>query len=122
MPDSADNNALALHAVQNDVRSVSDDELSDSRLSPGSAQVGMIPESFDHGDNPHGEPFRCLRFITSNVIADFPQAGPRQRRPDNFYWHSASSSCVLPQTHFGTGNSRSVPQDKSHAFMSSFLM
>lgn len=27
-----------------------------------------------------------------------------------------------PQAHFGTGNSRSVPHDNSHAFMSSCLM
>ena len=54
MPDRADHNAPALHTIQNDVRSASDHELADPRLGPDAAQVGMISESFDHGNNPYG--------------------------------------------------------------------
>src|ERR1700693_1370751 len=126
MPNRADNHPPSLHAVQHDVRSASDHQLPDPRLSPDPPQVRMISQSFDHGNNPNGQPFRCLRFVASHISANFLQPGSCQRGPDNLYRHSASSSsslpCNLPQTHFGTGSSWSVPHDSSHAFMSSFLM
>ena len=122
MPDRADNNPLPLHAVQNNIRSAPNHQLSNPRLSPNPPQMRMSSQSFDHGHNPHSEPFRRLRFVTRHICANLQQPCPRQSGPDNLYWHSVSSSCSLPQTHLGTGNSCSVPQDSSQAFMSAFLM
>ncbi len=122
MPNRADDYPVVLHPVQHDVRSASDYQFPNPRLGPDPAQMGMITESFDHGDDPQRQPFRRLRLVSSDVGANFSQARSCQSRPDNLYWHSASSSCVFPQAHFGTGNSFSVPHDSSHAFMSSFLM
>lgn len=81
----------------------------------------MIPQSFDYRDDPGGEPFRCIGLIHSHVSTNFPEPRSRQRRPDDLYRHSASSSWSLPQTHLGGGSSWSVPQDKSQAFRSSCL-
>ena len=122
MPNRADNNPLPLYAIQDDVRSASNHQLPNPRLSPNPPQMRMISQSFDHRDNPYREPLRGFRFVASHVRANFPQPGPRQGGPDNLYWHSVSSSCSLPQTHLGIGNSCSVPQDRSQAFMSSFRM
>ena len=122
MPNRADNNPLPLYAIQDDVRSASNHQLPNPRPSPNPPQMRMISQSFDHRDNPYREPFRRFRFVPSNIITNFTQARSCQGGPDNLYWHSVSSSCSLPQAHFGTGNSCSVPHDRSQAFMSSFLM
>ncbi len=42
VPNGADNNPRPLHLVQNDVRSASDDQLPNPRLSPDPPQVRMI--------------------------------------------------------------------------------
>ena len=122
MPNRADNNPLPLDAVQDNVRSAPNHQLPNPRLSPDPAKMRMIPERFNHGDNAYRKPFRRLRFVPSHIRANLPQPGSRQYRPDNLYWHKVSSSCSLPQAHFGTGNSSSVPHESSQAFMSSFLM
>jgi hypothetical protein len=42
VPDRANSNALSLYAVQDNVRSASDHQLSDSRLCPNPSEVRMI--------------------------------------------------------------------------------
>lgn len=121
VPDGADDDSLAAHAVEHNIWSAADDQFADSRLGSGPAQAWMVPESFNHGDDARGQPRRCLRFVLRHVGADFLKPGQRLRRPDDLYRH-AGSSCAAPQTHLGSGNSWSVPQERSHAFMSSCRM
>ena len=119
-----DRDPLAAHPVENDVGSPSDDQLPNPRLDSGSTEIGMNLQSFHHCHEARGQSFRCLRIVQGNVGVNFAEPRARQGRPDDFYRHTASrqkasSSCSLPQTHFGGGNSRSVPQERSQAFMSS---
>lgn len=82
----------------------------------------MTPESFSHGNHTCGESLRRVRFVPGHISANLSQPRTCQRRPDDLYWHSFSSSCSLPHTHLGSGSSLSVPQESNHAFIFSCLM
>jgi len=122
VPDGADNNPPTTYAVQNDIRSAANDQLADSRLGSGPAQAGMVSESFYDGDDSRGQPLRRIRLVPCDVDANLLKPRSRQGRPDDLYRHTGPSSCSAPQTHLGSGNSWSVPQERSHAFMSSCRM
>ena len=123
VPDGADNDPLATpNPVENNIGSAANDQLADSRLGSGPAQAGMVSESFHNGDDSRGQPFRCIRLVPCHVSANLLKPRPRQGRPDDLYRHSGPSSCSAPQTHLGRGSSWSVPQERSHAFMSSCRM
>lgn len=115
-------NAVTAHTVEDNIRRATDYEFSHPWLGAGATQMGMIPESFDHGDNAHCQLFCGLRLVQSHVSPNFLQTCLRQWRPDNLYRHRDSLSWFFPQAHFGGGSSWSVPQDKSQAFMSSCLI
>ena len=121
MPNSANHHAVAVHAIHHNVRSAPDNQLACFGLSADTTKVRMGLQRLNHCDNASREPFCGIRFIAGHVIANLSQASAGQRRPDNFYWQSASSSCGLPQTHFGGCDSFAVPHDSSQAFMSSCL-
>jgi hypothetical protein len=122
VPDGADNNPPTTYAVQNNIGSAANDQLADSRLGSGPAQAGMVSESFYESDDSHGQPLRGIRLVPRHVSANLLKPRPRQGRPDDLYRHSGPSSCSSPQTHLGSGNSWSVPQERSQAFMSSCRM
>ncbi len=82
----------------------------------------MISQGFHNCDDAHCHTFGSIRFIQSDIGTNFLETGSSEWRPDDLYRHSDSSSWFLPQTHLGGGNSWSVPQERSHAFMSSCLM
>jgi hypothetical protein len=82
----------------------------------------MIPQGFYNRHNTRCQTLGAIRFIQSDVRSNFLESGPSQWRPDDLYRHNDSSSWFLPQTHLGGGNSWSVPQERSQAFMSSCLM
>ncbi len=113
---------LSADTVDNDVGSPADDQLPNSRPGTSAAKGGMMSESFHDRHDARCQPFRGLGVLQGVVGADFLKAGSGEWRPDDLYRHRASSSCSLPQTHFGGGNSRSVPQERSQAFMSSCRM
>jgi hypothetical protein len=79
----------------------------------------MFFQGFNQGNDPGGQPRSRVRLVLGNVVPYLPQPRQGPRRPDDLYWHNVSSSCCLPQAHFGGGSSRSVPHESSHAFMSS---
>jgi len=58
--------------IQDDVRRVSDDQLSNPRLGPDPAQVRMISKGFDQSDDPRGESLGCSRFVAGNVSVNLP--------------------------------------------------
>ncbi len=122
VPDRVDNYALAADTIVDDIGGPADDQLSNAGAGSHTAQVGMGAESFHHRDVARGEPFGGFGFVQSNIGSNFLEAGVGQRRPHDLYRHSPSSSCALPQAHFGGGSSWSVPHESNHAFISSCLM
>ena len=121
MPDRADNHALPAYSIKYRVRRSPDNQLANSRLRSDSPQVRVHPQSLNHRDNSCSQVSCSFGFVQRDESTNFPQPCSRQRRPNDLYRHSASSSWYSPQTHFGGGSSRSVPQESSHAFMSSCL-
>ena len=119
MPDRADNHALPAHSIKYRVRCSPDNQLANSRFRSRSPKIRVHLQSLHHRDNSCSQMFCSLGFVQRHEGMNFPQPCPCQRRPDNLYRHSASSSWSFPQAHFGGGNSRSVPQESSQAFMSS---
>jgi hypothetical protein len=81
----------------------------------------MLFQSLGKGNDARCQPFCSVRLVSSHKGSYLLKSRQRPRRPDNLYRHSASSSCFLPQAHFGGGNSLSVPHESSQAFMSSCL-
>lgn len=119
VPNGGDRNPFAPHPVENQIRSASNHQFTNSRLTSSTAQVRMVFQSFDQGDDPRRQRLSRISLVPGHVGSYLPQPRTRQRRPDDLYRHSASSLCGLPQTHFGGGSSRSVPHERSQAFMSS---
>jgi len=63
MPDRCDRDAIAAHPIKNNIRSASDHQLSDSRLSAGAAQVGMVSEGFHNGHDSGGQAGCRVRLV-----------------------------------------------------------
>jgi hypothetical protein len=122
VPNCADRYPLLLDAIEDDIRSATDDQLADAWLGSGAAEVRMILQRFHEGDDSRGEAFSCVGLVDCDVGANLLQARACEGRPKDFYRHSSSSSCFLPQAHFGGADSWFVPQERSQAFMSSCLM
>lgn len=122
VPNRTNNHSLTTHTIENNIRSAADNQFADSGLSPGASQARMVSESLNHGNDSRGQPLGCVWFIQRHVSPNFLKPRERQRRPDDFYRHGGPSSCLWPQTHLGSGSSWSVPQERSHAFMSSCRM
>lgn len=121
MPNRANNHALPPHSIKYRVRRPPDNQLANARVRSNSSQMRVHPQSLHHRNNSCGQLSGSFGFVQSDEGMNFPQSGPRWRRPNDLYRHSASSSWSFPQAHFGGGNSCSVPQESSHAFMSSCL-
>jgi hypothetical protein len=92
VPNGTDNHPPTTHTIKNNVRGAADDQLADSRLSPGTAQARMVSEGLNHSDDSRGQPLRCIGFVQSYVCANFLQPRQSQRRPDDFYRHGGLSS------------------------------
>ncbi len=122
VPNGTQRIPLASYAIENDMRGAPNDQLANAGFSLGSPEMRMVLQSFNHCHNARGQSFRSIGLVLGRVSANFKQPRSCHRRADDLYRHSASSSCSLPQMHFGGGNSRSVPQERSQAFISSSLM
>ena len=98
-------------------------------------------QCFEDRNDASGRALGGFRLVQGYEGPNFLKASEGQRRPDDleratFFRHvfgwgrsqprergrGGSSAWTLPQTHFGGGNSRSVPQESSQAFMSSCRM
>ena len=121
VPNGKNRDPVSSYPVNDDVGSSADYQFAGIRLSAGPPEIGMSSQGFHDRNYARCQAVRRCRLVHCHVRMNFPQSHPRQDRPDDFYWHSVSS-CGLPHTHFGGGNSLFVPQDSSQAFMSSCLM
>ena len=121
LPIRTDNYALSPHSIKYRIRRSPDNQLANTRLRSGAAQVRVQPQSLHHRNDSCGQLSCSSGFVQRHEGMNLSQPCPRQRRPNDLYRYSASSSCSFPQAHFGGGNSCSVPQESSHAFMSSCL-
>lgn len=83
VPNCADRDPLLLDAIQDDIRSATDDEFADGWLGSGTAKVRMVLERFHQGDDSHGEAFGCVRLVDGDVGANLVQARACQRRPND---------------------------------------
>lgn len=77
VPNSTDNHPPVTHTIENNVRSATDDQFADSRLSSGAAQARMVSESFNHSNDSCGQPLGCIRLVQRNISANFLK--PSQR-------------------------------------------
>lgn len=121
VPDRAYDYPARLDAVENNIWRATNYQLADSRLCAASAEIRMIAENFDHRDNTRGQTGSSFGLILRDVSSNLLQSLTGKSRPDNFYRHSSSPSCVFPHAHLGGGSSCSVPHESSHAFMSFWL-
>src|SRR5882724_101992 len=132
--DGGDDEPGGADAIEDRIRSAADDEFADAGFRADAAEIGMDSQSFNDGNDAGGQAFGGVRLVQGDKGANFLEAGQSQGRPDDLYramfsWQvrsqpreggrGDSSAWTLPQTHFGGGNSRSVPQESSQAFMSS---
>src|SRR5260370_1791075 len=132
--DGGDDEAVGADAIEDGIRSAADDEFTDAGFRADAAEVGMNSQSFHDGNDAGGQAFGGVRLVQGNEGTNFLEAGQSQGRPDDLEramlflqvgsqprerGRGDSSAWALPQTHFGGGNSRSVPQETSHASMSS---
>src|SRR5208282_924466 len=83
VPNGVDRNAFAAHSVENQIRSTSDREFTNPRLASSTAQVGMVFQSFDQGDDPRRQSLRSVRLVLCHVSSYLFQPCERQWRPDN---------------------------------------
>lgn len=91
MPDRGDDGTRATNAVENDVGSASYNQFANARLGSGTAQVRMISQCFNDGDDPDGEVLPSIRLVQSHVRSNLLQACASQWTPNDLYRHSASS-------------------------------
>ena len=140
MGDGGDYEAIAADAIKDGIRSAADDELPGTGFRSDSAEKGMNSQCFDDRNDASGRALGGVRLVQGYEDPNLLKASEGQRRPDDleritFFGHvfgwgaqlrersrGGSSAWTLPQTHFGGGNSRSVPQESNHAFMSSCRM
>ena len=139
--DGRDGEAVAADAIKDGIRSAADDELPDAGFRSDSAEIGMNSQCFDDRNDASTQALGGIRLVQGYEGTNFLKASEGQRRPDDlerdtFFGHVSGwgrsqprergrggpSAWTLPQTHFGGGNSRSVPQESSQAFMSSCRM
>lgn len=71
MPNGTDDDPLATHTIENNVRSATDDQFADSWFGPGPPQTGMVPEGLNHGHDSCGQPLGGVGLIEGHVGADF---------------------------------------------------
>lgn len=121
MPDRQDGDPRAMNSVKNDVRRAANNQFAKPGFRACAAQVGIVSQSFDNGNDSSRETSCGIRLIQRHVSSNLLQPSASQRRPNNLYRHSVSSSWFSPQTHWGGGISFSVPQERSQAFISSCL-
>jgi hypothetical protein len=69
--------------MEDSIGGASDDQLANSGVRASAAQIRVIPQSLDDGDDPRGQTIRGVRLVQGNVRVYFPQPCARQRRPDN---------------------------------------
>ena len=141
MGDGGDYEAVATDAIKDGIRSAADDELADAGFRSDSAEIGMNSQCLDDRNDASGQALGGVRLVRGYEGPNFLKASEGQRRPDDLEratflamflaggrsqhrerGRGGSSAWTLPQTHFGGGNSRSVPQESSQAFMSSCRM
>jgi len=92
VPDCADKDAVAEHAVKNGVRSSANDKFPNAGFHANTAQMRVRPEGFDDRDDAGCETLGGFRFVQSDEGINFAQTRQSQRRPDYLYRHSDSSS------------------------------
>src|SRR6266436_216828 len=122
MPDGGYRDTPAAKLVEENIRGAADDQFAIAGLGPGATQMRMCSQHFHNRDDARCHAFGSVGFVQRNVGANLPETGSSQGRPDNLYRHSDSSSWLSPQMHLGGGNSWSVPQERSQAFISSCLI
>jgi hypothetical protein len=70
-----------LHTIPNDVWRAADDQLAETWLRAGPAEIRMIPEEFDDDGDSQRRAFRRLRLVPCNISPDFLKPGAGQGRP-----------------------------------------
>jgi len=63
VPDGADDDALAAHSVENDIRSAANDQFANSGFASGATQGGVVSQNFNYGNNPGSQSLRRLRLV-----------------------------------------------------------
>jgi len=71
--DGKNRDPLASHAAENDAGRSADDQLPDSRLGSGAAEVGMSFQCFYDGNEARGDSPGCPRIVLGNECADFTE-------------------------------------------------
>ncbi len=79
MPNRANDDALGANAVENGIGSAANNEFTNTWLCSGTAQVRMIPQSFDHSHDACGKTFRCIGLVQGDVGANLREACSRRR-------------------------------------------
>jgi hypothetical protein len=67
MPDCDDRDPLAAHSIHDDVWSSADEQFAGSAFSAGPAEIRMIPERLDDGNNARGQTLRCSRLVIRSM-------------------------------------------------------
>jgi hypothetical protein len=75
MPNGADSYSVSPNAIENDVGSSAHNQLANSRLRSGAAQVRLASKRLDDGDDSRGQSFRRQGFVHGDVGANFLEAG-----------------------------------------------
>jgi len=82
--DGSNEDALAAEAVEDDVRSATDDELAEIGFTSRVAESRMDAKRFDEDDDARGEAFGGGRIVEGNASTNFAQACDGERRPNDF--------------------------------------
>ena len=78
VPDRGDDDALATDAVEDGIGSATDDQLTNTSLGSGAAQVRVIPQSLNHGHDSCGQMFRRVGLVQRDIGTNLRKACARQ--------------------------------------------
>jgi hypothetical protein len=76
VPNRLDCHPLSTHPVQHYVGSTADDQFANAGFRSRMAQIRVISQGFDDGDDPDGQSFRRNRLVFGNVSADILEPCP----------------------------------------------
>lgn len=92
MGDGEDEELSAANAVEDYVGSAANDQFANAGFNSCSAQVRTASQRLYQGYDPDREAFGGGRLVESYERSNLLEACARQRRPNDFYRHNASSS------------------------------
>ncbi len=99
MQNGKDCEMVPVNQVGNNIRCACHDELTCIWLATGAAEMRMLGKAFHGGENALRHAASCRRLILFDIPPNFDEVGDGRLGPD--------------YSHYGAGNSRFLPQERS---------